>query len=487
MFQAQHKQLIHETNVAVVNIRSIELGYFMNFFTNFGVNAAVGFGLIAGSVSQVPGFDNPTGCWYGFIVLYWITSALTVVSSIFALITEIYVVVYGQGLALRGPSGSMVKAIDGMIDEQKTIFWAFNATLLFLGLQQIGMYFIMMDSTSAWVTGALTLVAMVSWYRYGLRLYNRFNWDKLEIAWKEEEERNAAHGKAPTPIDDDDIDPITRLEQSLRTQQQRQEQQQQQQQQASQSQQGEKKLSLRLSVMSSLSTGKTSTASKGAANKTTRDGKSVRGSVMGDQPKPNGGDGNSEDDDNEGRQIADQFEEQYLAAEVASQHEEANEVVRHTGFLSIRIPRKRTIFQSLGTKKGGDTDSSGEWKRRFFLVQGTSIFYYTDRRAYESDPTKPLNPRPIELDGYTLIGGAQVAPYYISLVPADPEDDRKAWKFRCDTMSEFTTWLEIFTSALRKCPSWRHSEAAEFIDIAATRVDPHQHPNHLADDSDEDD
>eukprot|EP01033_Poteriospumella_lacustris_P001575 gene1575-1144_t len=467
MFQAQHKQLMHETNVAVVNIRSIELGYFMNFFTNFGVNAAVGFGLIAGSVSQVPGYDNPTGCWYGFIVLYWVTSALTVVSSIFALITEIYVVVYGQGLALRGPSGSMVKAIDGMIDEQKTIFWAFNATLLFLGLQQIGMYFIMMDSTSAWITGALTLVAMFSWYRYGLRLYNRFNWDKLAIAWKEEEEKNGAQGKAPTPIDNDDIDPITRLEQSLRTQQQQQ-QQTQQGQKSTAATAGDKKRSVRLSVMSSLSTGKTSTGTSkgGAANKTTREGKSVRGSVMGDQPKSNG-DGDSEDDDNEGRQMADQFEEDYLAAEEASQVDEANEIVRHMGFLSIRIPRKRTLFQS--------------------LVQGTSIFYYTDRRAYESDPTKPLNPRPIELDGYTLIGGAQVAPYYISLVPADPEDDRKAWKFRCDTMSEFTSWLEIFTSALRKCPSWRHSEAAEFIDIAATRADPHQHPNALADDSDEDD
>jgi hypothetical protein len=44
-------------------------------------------------------------------------------------------------------------------------------------------------------------------------------------------------------------------------------------------------------------------------------------------------------------------------------------------------------------------------------------------------------------------------PYAISLVPIDPDDIRKAWKFRCDTTAEFYTWVDIFTQALKHCES----------------------------------
>lgn len=475
MFQARHKQLMHETNVAVVNIRNTELTYFMVFFQNLGVNAAVGFGLIAGSVSQVPGYENPTGCWYGFVVLYWVASALTVVSSIFALITEIFVVVYGHGLALRGPVGSMVKAIDGMVEEQKTIFSAFAMTICFLGLQQIGMYFIMMDSTSAWISGGITLVAMISWYRYALRLYNRFHWKQIEIAWKEEEDREKNNAKAAIkrgPVDDDDdIDPITRLEQVVKAQQL------QKQQQSS----GNNKSTAgkRTGVFSILNKKKKTKASSK---------KSVKGSVVDDS-----GSVLDEYDDDDDDNVSKYYEQSQLKTieedeedESDSKKDGADNDPPSTGFLSIRIPKKRSIFGALSTLKTDSDGSSGDWKRRFFLIQGTSVYYYADKRSYDSDPNKPLNPRPIELDGYTLIGGAQVAPYYISLIPADPEDDRKAWKFRCDTIHEFHHWIECFTKALRQCASWRQSDATEFIDIAAMRADPHETPQSLLEESDED-
>ncbi len=42
--------------------------------------------------------------------LYWITTALTLSSSMHVLICSVYISVYGQGLALRGPLGSMVSS-----------------------------------------------------------------------------------------------------------------------------------------------------------------------------------------------------------------------------------------------------------------------------------------------------------------------------------------------------------------------------------------
>jgi len=38
-------------------------------------------------------------------------------------------------------------------------------------------------------------------------------------------------------------------------------------------------------------------------------------------------------------------------------------------------------------------------------------------------------------------------------VPIDDADIRKAWKFRCDTWSEFQDWIAVFSLALRSNPS----------------------------------
>lgn len=37
-----------------------------------------------------------------------------------------FITTFGEGLALRGPVGSMVKAIEGMIDEQNQVVKGFN-------------------------------------------------------------------------------------------------------------------------------------------------------------------------------------------------------------------------------------------------------------------------------------------------------------------------------------------------------------------------
>ena len=91
-----------------------------------------------------------------------------------------------------------------------------------------------------------------------------------------------------------------------------------------------------------------------------------------------------------------------------------------------------------------------KWKRRYFLVRGTRLFYYRDRRNFELSPAKPINKRPIDLDGYSLSAGSTHAPYPISLVPYGDDDIRKVWKFRCDTESEYHQWIHLFQSALRE-------------------------------------
>eukprot|EP01034_Spumella_vulgaris_P023108 gene23108-29301_t len=80
-------------------------------------------------------------------------------------------------------------------------------------------------------------------------------------------------------------------------------------------------------------------------------------------------------------------------------------------------------------------------------------------RTFTTDPwkrhylVKPINRRAIDLEGYTLLAGNVEPPYAISLLPVDPDDIRKSWKFRCDTLAEFNNWIEVFSVALKQCQS----------------------------------
>lgn len=123
MNQANQKAVIQEANMNLVEIRNVELGYFSTFYSNFATQAALMIGFIVGSLSQVPGVDNPSDSPYFFIVLYWITSALTLCAATHSLVCSVFVEVFGQGLGLRGPLGSMVVAIEGMVIEQQQILW----------------------------------------------------------------------------------------------------------------------------------------------------------------------------------------------------------------------------------------------------------------------------------------------------------------------------------------------------------------------------
>lgn len=368
MNRANQQQIVQIANQQLVAIRGSELQYFSIFFSNFGVNAALMVGFVAGSISQVPGYENPSGTWYGFILVYWFSSALLVCTAAYALLGTQLCDVYGQGLALRGPLGSMVQAIDMMVLEQTVTNQMFIISLFLFGFQQIGMYFIMMESTSGWAASTVTIVAMISWYRYALRLYNKFGLQVENVEWRERE-RN----------DMDGLDPFTTM-------------QKQHQKQA---------------ILSSSGSMSSTVSGHGMA----------------------------------------------LVNLTEAENEKDND--KHaSGYLTLRVPS--SIF-------GGDP-----WKRRYFLVRGRMIYFFKDKRAFEREPTKPINHRGIDLEGYTLIAGAKEPPYSISLVPIDPEDGRKAWKMRCDTLRELNKWAELFTDALKECDSWnKHGGLVDIADQGA--------------------
>lgn len=189
MIRAEQKALAHEANIHLVNIRNFEIEYFSNFFTQFGTQCALMIGFITGSLSQAPALQNPAGAPYPWVVMYWVGSAGTVAFATHVLVCTVFIAVFGQGLAIRGPLGSMIKAIDGMIVEQLQVLVFYIITVIFFAFQAIGMYWVMMDAVSAIVSTVITFLAMILWYHHALRIYNRFYWEKSDSNWDNDAER----------------------------------------------------------------------------------------------------------------------------------------------------------------------------------------------------------------------------------------------------------------------------------------------------------
>jgi hypothetical protein len=125
MLRAEQERLAQETNIAYVRIRQEELDYFNAFFGGFGVQAAILGGFNFCVISQSNGMSvvvsschtyNFVVCCAGrdapcnpfFIWVYWINVSLGAVFGVMAILIALLTNVFGQGLALRGPLGSMV-------------------------------------------------------------------------------------------------------------------------------------------------------------------------------------------------------------------------------------------------------------------------------------------------------------------------------------------------------------------------------------------
>jgi len=147
MLKAQQNQLAQSANIDLVNIRTAEIEYFVQFFTNFGTQCALIAGFQLSSICQVD--TSGAARWSAY--LYWISSALCICLSLHVLLCSVYSTVFGQGLALRGPTGSMVRAVDGMCAEQYEIIYIFSGNVFFLGCSTIATYYVVMDEYGAHV------------------------------------------------------------------------------------------------------------------------------------------------------------------------------------------------------------------------------------------------------------------------------------------------------------------------------------------------
>jgi hypothetical protein len=86
----------------------------------------------------------------------------------------LFAYVYGNNLAIRGPAGSMLQALNGMLFERNEIIFAFVIMVIFYIISTNFSNSVIMNFEAAIVCQAIMLTFTLLTYRTTLRIYNRF-------------------------------------------------------------------------------------------------------------------------------------------------------------------------------------------------------------------------------------------------------------------------------------------------------------------------
>ena len=116
MLSAEHYALEHAAVQQLLNIREREVSHMTNRFNALGTQSSLLAGFIVTTLTAVDTAGTKTV--EGVRQAFWASSALALACAMHCIITSTFAAVWGPGLALRGPEGSVSKAYWGMTRER---------------------------------------------------------------------------------------------------------------------------------------------------------------------------------------------------------------------------------------------------------------------------------------------------------------------------------------------------------------------------------
>jgi hypothetical protein len=99
----------------------------------------------------------------------------------YQIITTMFLTVYAPSLALRGPLGSLTKAVEGLKLEQYTIIQCFVFLLVSFAVNILCSFWLVMRPAAAWASTTIFCVQAMGWYHHTMRIYNRFKFDAVDV------------------------------------------------------------------------------------------------------------------------------------------------------------------------------------------------------------------------------------------------------------------------------------------------------------------
>mmetsp|Transcript_56605 Transcript_56605/g.113346 ORF Transcript_56605/g.113346 Transcript_56605/m.113346 type:complete len:225 (-) Transcript_56605:204-878(-) len=146
-------------------------------FSNVGTQAA----LLAGfTVTGLIEFSMPVDANRILQFAYYVLTVLSLGMNLSCVSSTTALSVFGTGLALRGPDGSMVRAVDGMYAERSQIFATFGIGLFAtLGAAACASC-IVMHPEAAFVSVLSILFCVHRIYTHGKRIFAKFRFEEDE-------------------------------------------------------------------------------------------------------------------------------------------------------------------------------------------------------------------------------------------------------------------------------------------------------------------
>lgn len=179
--KAQQAALVQSTNQGFIAIRNAELSYYTQYYSTFGLQAALMGGFAYAAFTQISynGFKPESPSFIFTKELFWAASSICLAASMHILMTTIFLQVLGPGMALHGPIGSMARAADGMREETYHVFLAYMIMVIFFALVTILSFWVLMFKEAAIVSTLIFSLSGCLWWKFVHRIYNKFYVDPV--------------------------------------------------------------------------------------------------------------------------------------------------------------------------------------------------------------------------------------------------------------------------------------------------------------------
>ena len=326
--------------------------------------------------------------------IYWISTAATFLPSMHCLLITSLLIVYGPNLAIRGPLGSMVKAIKGMVIEQVEVFWSFVISLIlfckylisipivcsvlllkFVAISVTATFWLEAYLIEAYLCTIIMVIGAFAQYHYCLRIKNRFQFDEeFRDQWdKAEHERKI--------VDDS--------EQPLRGK-------------------------------IGLDEGNASDSASNSSGRTYKFGQS------------------SVDNVSKNKSTLRKLFHLSFANNNSKNQESANNSTNTVPTANSTAIVKVFKEGFMSVKKSND-----RWVRYYCVLSNNLIWIYADKFKYDNNPNVPHVSRPIDMEYYVPMVISQYSPFQIKLQVNTTKFNLVTWEFMLDTLEELNDWMRV--------------------------------------------
>lgn len=143
---------------------------------------------------------------------------------------------------------------------------------------------------------------------------------------------------------------------------------------------------------------------------------------------------------------ADNKTKRFLLSRLLRRSQTAEEI---TASASADVAVDPSTLRKAGYMVVAPEGESASVQRYYMVLVGTNLWFYNDRRAYETDPDRPARTRPLQLPLYVveIKSGLTVPQISLTVNTATAVSQLKGFEFQCDTIEETKSWYEVLVRA----------------------------------------